>query len=84
MPFLVSTAKGFVGASVGMLAAVLATSLFAPGLLHLWLWSGIVVGIALATGIRTQWKFSTTIGAVVVGASVAICSILALWLSKFA
>lgn len=84
MPFLLSTVKGFVGASVGMLAVVLTTSLFAPGSLHLWLWSGMAVGIALAAGIRAQWKVSGTTGAVVVGASVAICSVLAQWLSMVA
>jgi len=84
MPFLVSTVKGFVGASVGMLAIVLITSLFAPGSLHLWLWSGMAVGIALAAGIRAQWNISGTMGAVIVGACVAICSVLAQWLSTIA
>ncbi|MEO8780171.1 MAG: hypothetical protein ABI389_16085 [Rhodanobacter sp.] len=84
MPFLVSTAKTFVVVSVSMLFIVLTASLFVSPKLNPWHLAGVVVGVALASGVRAQWEMSKLAETFVLGAFVAICLVLAQWLSTLA
>ncbi|GLQ46325.1 hypothetical protein GCM10007862_13760 [Dyella lipolytica] len=81
MRLLVSVGKAFAGALVGVLAAMYMFGFFVPHGVQLWPAFGIASGIALATGIRSQWSLSTTVGAVLVGVLAATGDVVGIWLS---
>jgi hypothetical protein len=81
MRLLISISKAFAGALIGVLAAMYALSLFVPHRFHLWPGVGMASGIAIGAGIRSQWSFSPTAGAVLVGVLAGTGNAVGIWLS---